>query len=159
VARDASTEEIRRAYLRLARRHHPDYFGDATPDERAEAEWRMRVVNEAWAVLGDPQRRGALDGAEPRAFEPFTPPSADDEDPRQAPDVPYRPVPPPRGRDRAATLAPVLLFSISVVIGIVGSFMRLTALLAAAFVLFLLACVGFLLVPLMALSRARQDEG
>jgi hypothetical protein len=53
----------------------------------------------------------------------------------------------------------VLLFAASVVIGVVGSFMRLSGVIALAFVLFALACLGFLVVPLLALSRARHDEG
>lgn len=160
VAVDASTDEIRRAYLQLARRYHPDFFTHAPPGERVEAEERMRAANDAWAVLGDPDRRRALDAAAPpRPFQPFTPHREDEPDPRDAPDVPYRPVSPPSGRERATTLAPVLLFAASVVVGIVGSFMRLSGVVALAFVLFLLACVGFLLVPLLALSRARRDEG
>ena len=45
VSREASPEEIRRAYLTLARRHHPDAGG------RAED---MRRLNEAWAALSGP---------------------------------------------------------------------------------------------------------
>jgi hypothetical protein len=159
VRRDAPVEEIRRAYVRLARQHHPDYFIDASPAQRAEAEWRMRVLNDAWAVLGDSGRRRALDADQPRGFEPFSPADDEEEDPRQAPDVPYRPAPEPTTRSRLTVLAPVLLFASSVVVGIVGSFMRLTGVLALAFMLFLLSCVGFLVVPLLALDRARQDEG
>ncbi len=49
VPRDAATDTIRRAYLREARRWHPDRpTGD--PD-------RMRAVNEAWQVLGDARSR------------------------------------------------------------------------------------------------------
>jgi curved DNA-binding protein CbpA len=159
VAPDAPVEEIHRAYLRAARRDHPDFFVDAPAAQRAAAEARMRAVNEAWAVLGDPERRRALDAqAPPRPFQPFHP-DDDEPDPRDAPDVPYRPVAPPSGRQRATTLAPVLLFAASVVIGVIGSFMRLTGIVALALGLFALACVGFLVVPLLALSRARQDEG
>jgi curved DNA-binding protein CbpA len=39
---------IRRAYRSLARRHHPDFGGDVR---------QMVSINEAWHVLGDPQRR------------------------------------------------------------------------------------------------------
>ena len=158
VRADASPEDIRRAYLQVARRFHPDYFTDASQTERARAEERMRAANEAWAVLGDPARRRVLDTEAPRPFQPFTP-VEDEPDPRDAPDVPYRPSPPPTPRDRLTTLAPVLLFAASVVTGVLGSFLRLTGVLALALVLFALACIGFLVVPLLALSRARQDEG
>ena len=159
VPRDASVEEIRRAYVRLARRHHPDYFVDAAPAARAEAEWRMRVLNDAWAVLGDDSRRRALDVDRPQGFQPLSPDDEDEEDPRLAPDVPYRPVAEATPRQRLTVLAPVLLFASSVVVGVLGSFMRLTGILALSLVLFLLSCVGFLVVPLLALGRARQDEG
>jgi hypothetical protein len=53
VAPDAGAAEVRRAYLAMARRHHPDRDGgDAA---------RMRRVNEAWATLGDPARRREYD--------------------------------------------------------------------------------------------------
>lgn len=158
VRRDASPEEIRRAYLALARRFHPDYFTDASPAQRSEAEARMREVNDAWAVLGDAARRRTHDAEAPRPFEPFSP--ADDEpDPRDAPDVPYRPAPPPTARRKLTTMAPVLLFGASVVVGAMAMVVDLPALLALSFVLFLLSCVGFIVLPLVALSRARQDEG
>lgn len=161
VARTASPDEVRRAYLRLARAHHPDYFVDAPQGERLAAEARMRAVNEAWAVLGDPDRRRALDADRPpEPFRPFDEAVEDDEpDPRDAPDVPYRPAPPPTVAERARTMAPVLLFFASVGVGAVGAVVNLPALLAIAGALFLLSCVGFLVIPLLALSRARQDEG
>lgn len=49
VRPDATSDEIRAAYRRAARRHHPDATGG---DDRAMAE-----VNEAWHTLGDPRRR------------------------------------------------------------------------------------------------------
>lgn len=61
LARGAPPEQIRRAYLDLARRYHPDRLGSASTAERVRAEARMRQVNEAWAVLGDPVRRAAYD--------------------------------------------------------------------------------------------------
>ncbi len=71
VARDAPQEAIKKAYRQLARQYHPDVSRE--PD----AEVRMREVNEAYAVLSDPERRAAYDqlgrGA-PRQGEPFRPP-------------------------------------------------------------------------------------
>jgi len=55
VARTATDEDIRRAYRRLARKYHPDV------SKEPDAEARMREVNEANAVLGDPERRAAYD--------------------------------------------------------------------------------------------------
>src|SRR5690606_13392558 len=64
VPEDAGRDELRRAYVALARRHHPNREPDGA--RRAAAEARMREINEAWAVLGDPERRRAYD-AERRA--------------------------------------------------------------------------------------------
>ena len=50
VKADATRDEIRRAYRRLAKAHHPDVSGD--PDSAA----RFREVNEAYRVLTDPER-------------------------------------------------------------------------------------------------------
>lgn len=158
VAPDASAEEIRRAYVALARRHHPDYFAGATPAERQAAERRMQAINEAWAVLGDEQRRAVLDDRRRASFQPFSPDDVDP-DPRDAPDVPYRPVPDATPAKRATTLAPVLLFAASVATGAAAAVIRLPALFALAVVLFVLSCLGFVLIPLLALSAARRDEG
>ena len=55
VGRDASVAEIRDAYRRLARRHHPDRSGR---DDAA-----MASINEAYRVLGDPARRAVYDAS------------------------------------------------------------------------------------------------
>ena len=56
VARDASAEEIRRAYVALARSTHPDVRG-ADPD----AAEQMRRINLAWETLSDTAARAAID--------------------------------------------------------------------------------------------------
>lgn len=70
VSRDASPEDIKRAYRRLARKYHPDVSKD--PD----AENRFKEIGEAYEVLKDPEKRAAYDalGGQWRAGEPFTPP-------------------------------------------------------------------------------------
>jgi len=55
VTRDASADEIRRAYRNLARRHHPDVNQD--PD----AEDRFKEISEAYEVLRDPEKRERYD--------------------------------------------------------------------------------------------------
>jgi DnaJ-class molecular chaperone len=56
VPRDASQADLKKAYRRLARKHHPDVNkGDAAAEER------FKEVNEAHAVLGDPEKRKAYD--------------------------------------------------------------------------------------------------
>jgi molecular chaperone DnaJ len=56
VDRDASQDDIKRAFRRLARETHPD----ANPDD-PQAEKRFREIAQAYEVLGDPQRRIAYD--------------------------------------------------------------------------------------------------
>lgn len=61
VVEGAAPDEVRQAYLDLARRMHPDRWVDAKVEERVEIDRRMREVNEAWRVLGNPGRRLAYD--------------------------------------------------------------------------------------------------
>ena len=70
VARDAPAEDIKKAYRRLARKYHPDVSKE--PDANA----RMKEVNEAWAVLSDPEKRAAYDqvGSGYRPGQEFRPP-------------------------------------------------------------------------------------
>lgn len=56
VSRDATQEEIKKAYRRLAREAHPDVNKD---DPRAEE--KFKEINEAYEVLSDPQKRAAYD--------------------------------------------------------------------------------------------------
>lgn len=66
VADGADADDVRRAYLELARRLHPDRWVDASPTERADAQRRMQEVNEAWRVLGNTARRLAYDSGRRR---------------------------------------------------------------------------------------------
>ena len=56
VARDANEDAIRKAYRRLARRHHPD----VNPDDKA-AEDKFKEISHANSVLSDPEKRRAYD--------------------------------------------------------------------------------------------------
>lgn len=56
VARDASQEEIKKAYRKLARKYHPD----ANKNDPGAAD-RFKEIAEAAAVLGDPDRRAQYD--------------------------------------------------------------------------------------------------
>ncbi|MBX5457235.1 MAG: J domain-containing protein [Thermogemmatispora sp.] len=60
IAPTASPEEIRRAYLRLVRRYHPDAHQNAA-GMQARYEQQMKLINEAYEVLGDPRRRATYD--------------------------------------------------------------------------------------------------
>ncbi|MDX2343893.1 MAG: molecular chaperone DnaJ [Acidimicrobiia bacterium] len=59
VSREASQEDIKKAFRKLARDTHPD----ANPEDPA-AEARFREIAEAYEILSDPQRRGAFDRGE-----------------------------------------------------------------------------------------------
>jgi molecular chaperone DnaJ len=56
VSRQAGADEIKRAYRKLARSHHPD----ANPDD-PEAERRFKEIARAYEVLSDPERRARYD--------------------------------------------------------------------------------------------------
>ena len=62
VGREASEAEVRAAYLRLARRLHPDIQHDPVlADLKAEIEAVFTRLSEAYHVLGDPRRRAAYE--------------------------------------------------------------------------------------------------
>jgi curved DNA-binding protein len=73
VSRTARAEDIKRAYRQLARKHHPDLQPAA---ERSQAAERLKEINEAYEVLGDPEKRGKYDalGANWKSGMDFTPP-------------------------------------------------------------------------------------
>ena len=72
VKREASADEIRKAYRRLARKHHPD----VNPND-AGAEDRFKEISEAYDVLSDPDKRSKYDrlGEQWKAGADFTPPA------------------------------------------------------------------------------------
>ncbi|MBZ0136158.1 MAG: DnaJ domain-containing protein [Planctomycetes bacterium] len=58
VARDASEDDIKKAYRKLAMKWHPDRHQD---DDRAAAEEKFKRINEAKEVLTDPEKRAKYD--------------------------------------------------------------------------------------------------
>jgi curved DNA-binding protein len=69
VPRDADAEQIKKAYRKLARQHHPDV------SKSAGTEARFKEIGEAYATLKDPEKRAAYDelGRRPAGQE-FAPP-------------------------------------------------------------------------------------
>jgi len=55
VPKNASTEDIKKAYRKLARQHHPDV------NKKPEAEKKFKEINEANEVLSDPEKRKRYD--------------------------------------------------------------------------------------------------
>ncbi len=57
--RDASLEDIKRAYYKQMVRYHPDRFANASPEEKEYASKRAQRLNEAYQVLSDSNSRNA----------------------------------------------------------------------------------------------------
>jgi len=72
VAKTATADEIKKAYRKLVRKYHPDV------SKEADAQQKTQEINEAYDVLGDPEKRTAYDelgrGHQYRAGQEFRPP-------------------------------------------------------------------------------------
>ncbi len=70
LPREATQDEIKRAYRKLARKYHPDV------SKAADAESRFKELGEAYAVLKDPEKRAAYDqmGSQWQGGQEFQPP-------------------------------------------------------------------------------------
>lgn len=74
LKRDASPDDIKRAYRKLARKYHPDV------SKESDAEEKFKEMGEAYAVLKDPEKRAAYDRLDPNlksGQEFHTPPNWD----------------------------------------------------------------------------------
>jgi hypothetical protein len=152
VRSDASTAEVRRAYLELARQHHPDRVGGSTE--------RMRALNEAWETLGDPERRlrydRSLAPATPRPAPGTTAPGTTAPPPWVEPDDDDRPI---GGTVRLPSWFAVLppgVLALGVLVGIFGLVFRLGAVVAFGLVLGGVSAALFLLSPFVALAASRR---
>jgi molecular chaperone DnaJ len=67
VSRDASEEEIKKAYRKLALKYHPD----KNPGDKASEE-KFKELGEAYEVLNEPQKKAAYDQYGHAAFDPRT---------------------------------------------------------------------------------------
>src|SRR5687767_14650015 len=70
VARDATQDEIKRVYRKLARKYHPDV------SKEPKAEEKFKDLQEAYEVLKDPEKRAAYDqlGSRWQQGQEFKPP-------------------------------------------------------------------------------------
>ena len=61
VAKNATEQEIKAAYKKMAIKYHPDRQGDKSEAEKKEAEAKFKEAAEAYDVLHDPQKRQRYD--------------------------------------------------------------------------------------------------
>jgi hypothetical protein len=161
VAPAADEASVRRAYVRLARRHHPDVVGgDAA---------RMRAINEAWETLRDPVRRARYDRslgtpgppAPPRpAAEGWARVDVDVDDHDVADLVDDRPIH-AVVLPRWLSLVPVALFAVSITSFVFGTVLASQPIFGFAAVCLVLSLLLFLAAPFIALyasSRPGRDR-
>jgi len=167
VAPTASAAEIRQAYLRLARVHHPDFHTDETTRQSNERE--MQAINEAWAVLSDGDRRRSYDErlrlTQPEVknagapvpgrydFVPFDD-GEDEIDPRLLDDVGVE------GTEvsRSIQIAPVVCLLGGIFGVVLGVIVNLPFLIAVGGIGLALSALGFLAAPVVAISRSIRAE-
>lgn len=61
VSKEASADEIKSAYRRMAKQYHPDVFATAEESKKKEAEVKFKEIQHAYDVLSDPQKKAAYD--------------------------------------------------------------------------------------------------
>ena len=143
----ASAEEVRKAYLLLAREHHPDHSGDAA---------RMQAINAAWRELGDPVRRARYDdmlGVEPPPWRPYDDGDGDEPDPRLDDSDARRPT-----AGRILAVAPVAFLVTGVGALVVGGVVGLRPLMALAFVCLAFAGLLFVFAPIAVVLESRRHD-
>lgn len=90
VAREATPHEIRQAWMRLAKKYHPDHRQDAGDKDPWPAHI-IRAVNDAYDIVGDAENRkkydAELDGAA-NPLPPIDPPPRPRNEPYRAEEVP-----------------------------------------------------------------------
>lgn len=169
VPPSADEATLRRAYLALARRYHPDRGGDAA---------RMRAVNHAWSVLRDPEARARYDRSlrPPEAAPAPGAPAAPRFRPGEEPDPRYpfdhdltaeeladladaEPVRITVDLPRWLRLLPAATFGAAVVTVFVGTVTTSEPLFAFGLMLGILAFAFFVSAPFIALLRGRRPDG
>lgn len=166
VAPSASADEVRRAYLALARRHHPDFHGADAPRDQEQARRRMQEVNAAWHVLGDAGRRRAYDEslrpASATGWRPIDPDDDDDLDDlglpadRVAARLPEDLAGPGEARHRWLAVAPAALMLAAVLCGVVGMVTAVLPLVALGGGLALVSLGLFVLAPIVVMSESAR---
>ena len=153
VSPQASADEVKRAYHRRAREHHPDVHVGTSGDPMVE-------VNAAWAVLGDPVRRRTYDrelarrtdatepvGAEPDGFTSFDFAGFTGAFEPDAEARPYTPA-------DAIVLVPAALLAVAVACFAFSTMTEAPAILLTSVILLAVAAMSFAATPLLVLRRS-----
>lgn len=61
VEKNATADEIKQAYRRLAKQYHPDVYSGRPEEERKRAEEKFKEINHAYEILSDPAKRENYD--------------------------------------------------------------------------------------------------
>lgn len=155
MAPHASHEEIRRAYRKLVREHHPDTNPDAPDEARAEV---ARIIA-AWEVLGDPDKRRAYDwaiGTTPRPASGAVHEADEDDDLGFDPSEPEPPV-----KQRPADLLvviPIFLLLAALATFVFSTMSESTFLRTIAILMAPITAGAFIAAPLFMMLRARGRD-
>jgi len=163
VAPDASSAEIRRAYLRLARDHHPDLHASGGDRAQSDAAERMQALNAAFAVVGDDGPRARYDATladerrgswTPGLVSPEFVPLDDGEDPDDPAaeyDVPYGDGSPVH---RSLQVGPAFLGVVALVALFFGQLLGFRPLTALGVAALLATMVAFVATPVYVIMRS-----
>lgn len=61
ITKNASNDEIKKAYKKRALVHHPDRHSHAEPEVQKEEEHKFKEIGEAYSVLSDPKKKSRYD--------------------------------------------------------------------------------------------------
>lgn len=62
IDREASEDDIKKAYRRLMQKFHPDLYTSSSEEEQEEAEEKAKDINEAYEILGNKEKKNIYDG-------------------------------------------------------------------------------------------------
>jgi curved DNA-binding protein CbpA len=147
VSPSASPDDVKRAFHRKARQHHPDLGGGAAT---AAA---MVEINAAWAVLGDPVRRRAYDRELALDWKPAEARHTESEDGDVAAFFGPEPEPPPRTLADAIVFLPVAFLALAGACFAFSTMTEAPVLLLTSGVLLAVAGLSFAATPLLVLRR------
>ena len=173
VSPTASAADLRTAYLALARSSHPDKFEGK---DRVRAQTRMQEINEAWNVLGVVHKRREYDanrrntgaasgpsaandtsGTGPRRghahFKPFEHESMNHADI----DLDARPIPGSKALPQWMAFLPIGLGIIGIIVMAFSTMVNASWMFGFGLISLILGGVSFLMLPLVAMSRAERD--